>query len=42
MTVNDISPENKKLFVDATQARLRAVRAHHRQGLLNLAIKELN
>ena len=33
VAVNEITPENKKLFIDATAPGVQAVRAHDRQGL---------
>ena len=42
MTVNDISPENKKLFVDATKPVYAQFEPTIGKDFLNLCIKELN
>ena len=42
MTVNDISPENKKLFVEATKPVYAQFEPSIGKDFLNLAIKELN
>ena len=42
MTVNEISPENKKLFVDATKPVYAQFEPTIGKDFLNLCIKELN
>jgi C4-dicarboxylate-binding protein DctP len=42
MTVNDITPENKKLFVDATKPVYAQFESSIGKDFLNLCIKELN
>ena len=42
MTVNEISPENKKLFIDATRPVYAQFEPSIGKDFLNLAIKELN
>jgi hypothetical protein len=42
MTVNEITPENKKLFIDATKPGYAQVEPTMGKDFLQLAIKELN
>ena len=41
VAVNEITPENKKLFIEVDAAGVQAVRALHRQGIPRSAIKDL-
>jgi len=42
MTVNDITPENKKLFVEVTRPVYKQFESSIGKDFLDLAIKELN